>query len=121
VAASNISKTLACFSNAGEVAAPGGDGERPGCRQVIDQCARIEKTRAADGGCPFALLSLSLVSNTGYAYWNGTSFSAPLVSGLAALILEAEGDAVSTDEIYVKIKDGAISGENVINVPYTLQ
>ena len=97
VAASNIAKQMACFSNAEKVLAPGGDGEQPGCIPALDECVGTEETEVAqaEGSCPLALISLSLASDTGYGYWNGTSFSAPLVSGLAALLYDQEGETLA--------------------------
>jgi hypothetical protein len=100
VAASNIKKQIACFSNFTKtetVLAPGGDGKLPGCIPALDECVGTEGTEVAqeEGGCPLALISLSLASDTGYGYWNGTSFSAPLVSGLAALLYDQEGETLA--------------------------
>lgn len=78
--AANKPRERSCFSNQGEVTAPGGNGgERPKeCQQLIETC---------QGDCEYGLLSLSISSPTGYTYWNGTSFAAPLVSGQAAVLL----------------------------------
>jgi subtilisin family serine protease len=93
VAASNSvdGGKLACFSNWGEevILAPGGEGRGVGqgkcdpapgdCDQQPDLC----KTES--------LISLMPSSKTGYGYWTGTSFATPLVSGLAARCLGANG------------------------------
>jgi subtilisin family serine protease len=82
VAASNKDGQISCFSNEGQIMAPGGDGgPRPSdCRPMLHTCE--------DGDCPYGLISLSLLSPTGYIYWHGTSFSAPLVSGWAAVLVQ---------------------------------
>lgn len=78
--ANGTPRERSCFSNQGEVSAPGGNGgERPGeCQQLIATC---------DEDCEYGVLSLSISSPSGYTYWNGTSFAAPLVSGQAAVLL----------------------------------
>ncbi len=87
VAASNASGIDACFTNLGDLAAPGGDAQnRGGCS--LDAGTACPANQA---GCEYALISLvsQNASASGYAYWQGTSFAAPLVSGLATLLLEA--------------------------------
>ena len=75
VAASNRQQSRACFSNQGDLLAPGGDGDHR-CLPNLGRCK--------DGDCPYALISLDVASYTGYSYGVGTSFAAPLVAGLAA-------------------------------------
>lgn len=131
VAGSNVHRERACFSNWGDVSAPSGD-VRPeeGCdRKVVEECA---------GDCDEAVVSLALSpSTTGtaehatrYAYWRGTSFSAPLVSGLAALVLDAGTSRatcplmspawVHPNQVHDTIRCGASTGDGVINVPASL-
>jgi subtilisin family serine protease len=67
-----------------------------------------------------------------YDYWVGTSFAAPLVSGLAALVLDAGFEAtevsddgqtvvgrgwVPADEVYDSIENCAAPSDGIINVP----
>lgn len=119
VAASNARRERACFSNWGDVSAPGGDGgpnEKLGlaCASKVGECS---------GDCDEAVISLALSSPTDYAYWSGTSFSAPMVSGLAALVLEngVSGAAwMEPDEVFTAIRCGAPTPDGVINVPATL-
>jgi hypothetical protein len=99
VAASNNERKRGCFSNEGDIAAPGGDGinscEVPGRNPDSDEYVCQEEPG-------FCLISLVHKPNPGYAYWVGTSFSTPLVSGLAALMLEKEsGLIISTSSVNV--------------------
>ena len=134
VAGSNAARERACFSNWGDVSAPGGDSRS---EEGPDYCER-EVLVECSGDCDEAVISLALgPSTTGtsqndirYAYWRGTSFSAPLVSGLAALVLDA-GASKSTcplmsptwvhpDQVIDAIRCGTSTGDGVINVPATL-
>jgi subtilisin family serine protease len=131
VRASNVISEAACFSNEGDLLAPGGEGDiNNGCTSNVDGCS---------GNCEFAVIGPVLFPPQGaaywptrYAYWSGTSFSAPLVSGLAALLLETrtsqpcvdcgEGASPQTvDWVTGRINCGTSNGSNgVINVPHTL-
>jgi subtilisin family serine protease len=81
VAASSIDRGRGCFSNKGDIAAPGGNGVQSG----TDPCAI---PACSDDPEP-CLISLVYGPPAGYAYWVGTSFAAPLVSGQRALLLQA--------------------------------
>jgi len=84
VAASNQDPDFACYSNLGDVLAPGADGgpwEDGKCRPIAHTC------KPDQAGCPFGLVSLATTTKTGYRFWVGTSFAAPVVSGQAALLL----------------------------------
>jgi subtilisin family serine protease len=113
VAASNIESERGCFSNMGDVAAPGGDGEFVGEERT---CALPDCSKIPD----LCLISLAQDSSTGYAYWVGTSFSTPLVSGLASLLLDA---GVSPARVFDAIQSGVTPkdpslylGDGIINV-----
>jgi subtilase family serine protease len=41
--------------------------------------------------CEFGVISYALIATRGFAYWVGTSFATPLVSGLAADVIEVQG------------------------------
>lgn len=88
VAASNKHRGRSCFSNRGDVAAPGGDSRRPGTPACVPQL--VDHWDSVVIG-----LVLNTAPQAGYAYacWAGTSFSTPLVSGLMALMLEDQGTA----------------------------
>ena len=89
VAASDSKKRRACFSNQGDVMAPGGSGLKH-CAPPIGRCH--------DEDCPYAVISLDVGSYTGYSYGIGTSFAAPLVAGLAARY-HARLDELATGDI----------------------
>ncbi len=84
VEAENIRGQRACYGNQGDLGAPGADGRRPNtqpsdfCEPIFGQC------EPADGGCELGLVSLGLSSDSGYRFWVGSSFAAPLLSGWAA-------------------------------------
>jgi len=121
VAASNKDREQACFSNRGYLLAPGGEGDQANCLPALDQCA------GQGPDCEFGLISRApSVPETGYAYWAGTSFAAPLVSGLAALTYEAFDPGTTgsraSNEVKGAIECGAhLYSDGVINVGATLQ
>lgn len=93
VAASTQDKTAACYTNNGDVGAPGADGiactDGCPCVPLATSCS------LTDGDCPWGLVSLSRASSTGYQFWVGTSFATPLVSGQAARLM-SQPSALST-------------------------
>jgi subtilisin family serine protease len=122
VAASNISGELSCFSNYGEILAPGGDGgvAPPQCEQTIHLCT-------GQPDCKYGLISLSLLSPSGFIYWNGSSFAAPLASGAAARLFgvtapaargaAAAGPKQVVERVEAEILDRAETHGNVLIVP----
>jgi subtilisin family serine protease len=145
VAGSNQSGDRSCFSNFGKlsssdlwVSAPAGDGDMkatPPCAAAANLCNQT----TPDPNCQYAVIGPvdNGTSGLGYAYWSGTSFAAPLVSGLAACILANCGSGCSgisaTEAVFNQIRCGASevgltsTGEldlsnpgRVINVPNSL-
>jgi subtilisin family serine protease len=100
VMASTVDGNVACYSNEGQVAAPGGGLPDPNkclsrMETLYDACAKAESAVQQFSECQELLMSWVTDSEgsspIGYrfGYGAGTSFSTPLVSGLAALIQEA--------------------------------
>ncbi len=74
-----------CFSNNGELFAPAGDGADSDCSGPPTQECVTNPTR-----CLVSVIHEEQVTtNAGFGYWVGSSFAAPQVSGLAALVLGA--------------------------------
>lgn len=130
VAANNHNRNRACFSNCGDVAAPGGDGRdlnQPGdgiCKPRIADCQ--------DGTCLAALIGPALKppfnneNEIEYVLWSGSSFSAPLATGLAALVVNCGQGNFSATQVRKLIECGAILrndyalGAGIINIPNTM-
>jgi subtilisin family serine protease len=102
VAATNKNGNRSCYSDKGEVAAPGGDGGAD-LQDPNNTCvSRVNSWTDSPGpnagpvcdvnhpeDCSYFLISLAKTDHgLQYVYWSGTSFAAPLVSGMAALAFE---------------------------------
>ncbi len=87
----------ACFANAGEVAAPAGNGLFDASAQTCDlRLAQVCPTsEICDSDGIRMIVSLAHPDTgyeSGYVQWVGTSFAAPQVSGLAALSFAQQPD-----------------------------
>lgn len=111
-----VEKRRSCFSNQGQLLAPGGglvgDANTGNC--PADTMTAIIACQS-HGNCPEALVGLvdpdlAELENSdngspwatdsftnGHAYWEGSSFSAGLVSGLAALAFERKGGGTAAE------------------------
>ncbi len=96
-----------CYANDGDLMAPGGDGyvgdkEPDGPDGIVDAtptppadpedfCLPTHTTCAKKGpNCGYGVVSYTWNEpSRGFAYWVGTSFATPLVSGLAANLIQA--------------------------------
>jgi hypothetical protein len=123
VQATNPNRGQACFSNNGDVAAPGGDGDElvtpfeplppVPCYPVLDQppCPSVPDE------CAFGVVSVAHYGGPRLALWAGTSFAAPLVSGQAALLLQSGAPPGAIPGL---ITDTVTTPGRVIDVPAAL-
>lgn len=111
VSASSKDPRQSCYANNGDLMAPGGNGNfgdvdldgiidatpTPSA-EAEDVCLPTHSACTAEGpNCGFGVVSYTWKEpSRGFAYWVGTSFATPLVSGLAANIIEA-GENESLD------------------------
>lgn len=123
VAASNRRNQRACFSNQGELAAPGGDG----LVQEARNCMPFEQDfPSADWEFGLIGPALEETPHSGFVFWSGTSFSAAFVSGLSALLLHLGGAEMTADQVREALFAGAFPsqdknlGAGIINVRQTL-
>ncbi|WP_420632224.1 S8 family peptidase [Candidatus Leptofilum sp.] len=123
VGASNYQGGYSCFSNEGNVLAPGGDNE-PNCKlkPYAELSDDVRKRTSVIGHVK------ETSPETEYAYWKGTSFATPLVSGLAALLLEktdCDSDSVKniirTAVANKSDMPGIQSALPIINVPEAMK
>jgi hypothetical protein len=110
VSASTKDRLLACYSNAGDVIAPGAEadtdidhesGEKI-CMPLTEKCPAIDAT-ATPGSCEYGVVGLFKPldkDQRDFAYWVGTSFATPLISGKAALRYAITGNR---DQVYTDI------------------
>ena len=92
---------------------------------LADDCQDADCPAAVVG--PVILPPYSDENRTGYLFWSGSSFSAPMVSGLAALVMQAGQGQFSPNHVETLIVCGATPtddpdlGAGIINVRRTLE
>jgi subtilisin family serine protease len=100
VAGSSAQRGRSCFSNSGDIAAPGGNG-------VGASCTPPSPCPPACANQPISIV-LPGAGESGYAYWPGTSFASPLVAGAAALVLDAHDGALTPPAVSKVLADTAL-------------
>lgn len=100
VAGSTAQRGRSCFSNQGDLAAPAGNGSGAACKPV----------EVCTGTCADMLISLVLpgAGESGFAYWPGTSFAAPLATGVAAVLLDARDGALTPAQLAERLAQSAL-------------
>ena len=122
VGASNFWNEMSSFSNYASILAPGGGKEDP-----EDTTIDMEDLENANTNVTrMAMVSVGNITPTnpeGMLYWWGTSFAAPLVSGLAALVisaLKARSEPITPGRVRSFIVQNAHQTTHIINVQKTL-
>jgi subtilisin family serine protease len=108
VGGSTSSGTRSCFSNNGDLFAPAGEGVGSACSGPPAQECATNPT-----ACIVSVIHDDQgATNAGFGYWVGSSFAAPQVSGLAALVLEA----LNGETVQVAVATPAIPPRKIANV-----
>jgi hypothetical protein len=143
VASGAVDSGRACYSNQGAVAAPGGDGGPGDPPRLLSRILGRSRPRARGcqprtelcpgqgGDCRYAVIGPAYDPRppSGFIYWVGSSFAAPMVAGLAALALDCQEQPIPPAAVRCAILEaaqptranGAGLGRGIIHIPETLR
>lgn len=126
VVATNEQAERSCYSNQGDVGVPGGNGG-PDPTNPDNPCISRADTwnlPPADPpcdqmrDCPYGLINLSYHATgdwPGEIFWSGTSFAAPIFSGITALLLsEIPGPGQPSRTIFCIMNSAATPAEDML-------
>lgn len=120
VAASIKKGTRATYSNRGDVVAPGGGNDLLDVNPNNPQMLVDSQTNKTEYSLVSVVPKLT-TQDAGLGLWSGTSFAAPMVSGLIALMIEkmqAKGQTLSIQEVKELLANRARNG--IIDVQMAL-
>jgi subtilisin family serine protease len=115
VEASNQARERSCYSNSGILRAPGGEGGPPLAGTPTPEaggesanCTPLHNTcDPTSASCEYGVISTTYRVHEGFAYWVGTSFATPLVTGLVALELES-GTSPTNMAAEIAVQNGVV-------------
>jgi hypothetical protein len=129
VASSTQQNGRSCFSNQGDIAAPGGDGVGQNCEPAHkpgrpDPCPTVTMAE-----CPYTIIGPAKGSTSGFGAWAGTSFATPII--VATLISALVNPNVQGDQSLAvcMLEQGAMHpladvnrdlGFGIVNIEQTL-
>ncbi len=124
VAASTKDNGRSCFSNQGDIAAPGGNADTEhSCIPINSDINPCPTVSMAD--CQYTVIGPVKQSTSGFGAWAGTSFSTAFISGIVANALANPYVNGDQDLVVCMLKKGAqlsdpYLGVGIVNIERTL-